>query len=291
MEWEWVFAQFDEAVLHRAELRAAGATARGLTAAVRAGFLIRARRDCYLLPNAPRAVVEAVRVGGRVTCTSRLELAGIFTMGGRATHIHMTDTMSRMRTPSSRGRRLTRHNREGVELHWWALSDETTRAAVSIRDALLHALRCQEPWLALASIENALFLRIIDEADVREIFAAAPQRVADLEELVDGRAEAGQETVLRMLALSIGLKCEPQVYIPGVGRVDLLVGGCLVVEADSRLAHDGWEHHIEDRRRDLALANLGYMSLRPAFQHTMHEPALVRGAIESLLAEHPRFGR
>jgi very-short-patch-repair endonuclease len=63
----------------------------------------------------------------------------------------------------------------------------------------------------------------------------------------------------------------------------MLVAGKLVLEADSRLAHDGWEHHVEDRRRDLALAAAGYITLRPTYQHTMHNPQLVRAAILGLL--------
>jgi len=48
----------------RAELLALGMTTRAITVAVRAGDLIRARRDNYLAADAPNALVEAVRVGG-----------------------------------------------------------------------------------------------------------------------------------------------------------------------------------------------------------------------------------
>lgn len=291
MGWEWPFKQMHAIELNRAELMALGATSRGLTAAVRGGFLIRARRDHYVLPGTSRSVVEALRVGGRVACISRLSMAGIFTMDDRFTHIQMEESMSRSRSPRSRHIALTRYNRDGIVLHWWSTTQETTRSAVSIRDALIHATRCQPPWHALASIENALFLKLITDEDTRAIFRVAPKRVAHLEALVDERSESGQETILRMLILSLGLECEVQVELPGLGRVDFVVEGCLVLEADSRLAHDGWEHHVVDRGRDLVAATLGFMALRPAYQHTMFEPDLVKLAIANLVAEHKQFHR
>jgi very-short-patch-repair endonuclease len=291
MGWESAFEQLHQIVLSSTELIALGATSHSLTAAVRGGYLIRARRDHYVLPGTQRSVVEAVRVGGRVTCVSRLALAGIFVEDAHFTHIHMVETMSRARSPRSRHIPLSPHNRHGAELHWWPLSEQPHRALVSIPDALAHSLRCQPPSRALASIDNALFQGFIVRDQVPAIFHAVPRSLAWLEEHVDGRAEAGQETVLRMIVRSAGLRCEPQVDVPGVGRVDMIVEGCLVVEADSRLAHDGWEHHVADRRRDLRLATLGFMSLRPAYQHTMHEPDLVRSAIANLIAEHRQFGQ
>ena len=41
-----------------------------------------------------------------------------------------------------------------------------------------------------------------------------------------------------------------------------------------------------DRARDLAAAKLGYVTLRPAYEHTMHEPALVADAIAGVLARY-----
>ena len=81
-----------------------------------------------------------------------------------------------------------------------------------------------------------------------------------------------------------GLHCELQVTVPGVGRVDMIVEGILVLEADSRLAHDGWELHVRDRDRDIDLARQGYMSLRPVYNRTMHYPNDVRDAALNLLA-------
>jgi very-short-patch-repair endonuclease len=227
-----------------------------------------------------------------MACVTALEDAGLFAATQQQSHLHLDHTMSRLRSPQSRFIRLDQWNRTRAELHWSPLFDDdrSTEYSVSIQDALAQVLRCQDDWLALASIDNALHKGAIADGDLGAIFASVPERYQDLRGEVDGRAEAGQETVLRMIAKSAGLRCEPQVTIARVGRVDLLVEGCLVLEADSRLAHDGWERHVEDRRRDLQLGALGYMSLRPAYQHTMHHPHLVRSAIMGLLAQRETFG-
>jgi len=283
VSWGQAFEADGKVVLSRWELLSLGATGASLTAAVRGGHLVRARRDHYLLPSTNHHIVEAVRIGGRLTCVSALAFAGIYSFDSSRTHVQMERTMSRSRSPRDRFIPLTPYNRAGVQLHWTA-STRSSEFSVSISEALSQSLRCQRPVHALASIDNALFLGRVTEGDLTEIFSGAPARVQYLRALIDGRAESGQETVLRRIILDAGLACEPQVWIDGVGRVDFVVEGCLVVEADSRLAHEGWENHVRDRSRDLLLAKAGYMSLRPAYQHTMENPDLVRSAIFNLLS-------
>jgi hypothetical protein len=185
---------------------------------------------------------------------------------------------------------LTEFNRGGIELHWLPeLAEQESEAhRVSLIDALLESLYCQHPWHTLASIDNALHQRLITRDDLDAVFHYAPSRLGVLEPLIDERAESGQETVLRMIVRETGLPYELQVSFPDAGRVDILVAGCLVLEADSRAFHDGWEAHVRDRGRDLVFASMGLASLRPAYQHTMHRPALVKRAIEGLVGQQLR---
>lgn len=60
--------------LTRAELLAAGMTARGLTDAVKTGRLIRLRNGHYATPAVEPHLQRAVRFGGRVGCVSELHL-------------------------------------------------------------------------------------------------------------------------------------------------------------------------------------------------------------------------
>jgi hypothetical protein len=277
---DWFEAFRSELVLTSAELARFGATSHRLTTAVRDGELIRPRRDRYVLPGTDQEVVAAVRAGGRLACASVLVRYGVFVFDSRALHLHFE-------------RRANRDHVPGVVSHWRPTFDDSrsTGHSVSLVDALAEHLLCEEWRFALASLDNALHQRLIDWTDVDQIFRHAPGRVQFLRRLLDPRAESGQETVLRMIVRETGLPCELQVTMREVGRVDLVVAGCVVVEADSRLAHDGWEKHIEDRGRDLALARLGYGSLRPAYQHTMRRPDLVRAAIVQLVMQQRRASR
>jgi very-short-patch-repair endonuclease len=79
------------------------------------------------------------------------------------------------------------------------------------------------------------------------------------------------------------------VWIDGVGRVDFVVEGWLVIECDSRAHHGGWEAQVADRRRDLALAALGYASIRPIAADIFADtPALGRVIIGMLQRLGPR---
>jgi hypothetical protein len=285
--WADVFEEAGVRVASRDLLIAHGASGRMLTSAVRSGHLIRARRDHYLLPQDSRRLVEAVRVGGRMGCITALADSGVFAEDPLGPHIYIARGMSRMRSPRSRFLPLHDRNRNGAELHWLPLLDEENAAefSVSVVDALAQALLCQPPWLALASVDNALFAGAVTRHQVCRIFETGPERLRYLEPYIDARAEAGQETILRMIVRAAGLECDLQVSVPDVGRVDMIVEGCLALEADSRLAHDGWERHVEDRHRDLLLAERGHMSLRPAYQHTMNEPRLVLASVLGLLRQ------
>lgn len=186
---------------------------------------------------------------------------------------------------------LTQSNREGAILHWQPLvaPAEASDICVGIVDALAQVVRCGDPWHAIASLDNALHLRRIDELDLATIFAAVPERHRNLRSAIDARSEAGQETVLRCAFRDVGLEPELQVEVTGVGRVDLVLEGRLIVEADSRLAHDSWALHVRDRDRDIDAARLGYMTLRPAYNRTMFRTKDVVDAALHLLAATDRF--
>jgi hypothetical protein len=285
MSWDLAFDQLDRTVASRAELLSVGATPASLTAAVRHGHLLRLRRDHYALSSTPVSIQQAVRVGGRLTCTSALQHYGVFAFDVAVTAVHVRRDMSRLRHPRFRQRPLPHDHRDGVELRWRALADDGggSEVAVGIVDALVCALRCQHPWHAVASLDNALFSGLIDSTGVDEVFRHLPQSLQYMRHLLDGRAESGQESVLRMIVREAGLAYELQVSFAGIGRVDMIVEERLVLEADSRLAHDGWEKQVRDRTRDLALARLQLMSLRPLYQHIMFTPEEVRDAILGLL--------
>lgn len=289
MGWEDAFSQLNRTVMSRAELLALGASGASLTSAVRSAHLLRLRRDHYALPNVNRQIATAVRVGGRLTCTSALAEAGVFVHRSEFTHICMPPLASRSRSPQSRFVPLRLSERDGAELHWVELLEPNggSEAVVDIRDALFQSLHCQTAWESVATFDSALHLRLVSEADVDRIFTTAAVRFGVIRKQLDARAESGSESRLRLIVTDAGFGCDLQVKFPGIGRVDMVVEKRLVVEADSRVGHAGWEKQFSDRTRDLKLAHRGMMSLRPTRDHIFYSPELVRDAIESLLRRFP----
>ena len=280
VDWSRLFRESGHAVVERATLDARGVPARHITDAVRAGDLLRLRRGWYALPGTPRAVVEAVRIGGRVTCTSALALEGVFAFESRFTHVHLDLGASRNRAPRSATTPLTVDNRDGCELHWRALSDPGSARphVVGPVDAMIQAVHCQPPWMAVASLDSAVRRGFVREDQVSEIFAALPRRLRRLRSLVDSRSESGIESILRLVLLDAGLPFEVQVQIDGVGRVDFVVDGVVVVETDGREFH-GAATQDRDYARDLALVARGYVVIRLNYRQVIFEKELVLAAI------------
>ncbi|MFF2633107.1 endonuclease domain-containing protein [Microbacterium sp. NPDC058021] len=277
----------------RAELLAAGMSRRGLRGEVAAGRLIRARRDRYLRSDAPPALREAVRVGGRLACVSLLQLLGVFVLANAVTHVHIARGSSRLRSPEDPGRRLGPPGVRRARLHWHPLlqAEEANRACVGVVDALVQAIRCQPARHAVASIDSALNTGVIAVADLAEVFGALPARFGVLRDLVDGRAQSGPETLVRLMARSLGCRVELQVRFDGVGYVDLLLDGWLVVECDGKEFHEGWAQQVTDRRRDLRLATLGYVCTRFTAAQILYHPEEVVAALRGLLAAHAGCAR
>lgn len=273
-------------IVHRRDLLSAGMSGAQITLAVRSQSLLRVRRDHYALPGTDRHTLEAVCVGGRLACVSAANELGIFAFDAQFTHLHVEREGSRLRAPHSRFVPLADAQRNGVELHWWPLLDreDGTEYCVGARDALAQIIQCQPRNFALAALDTALHEGRISADDIPEIFAHVPDRYRSLRRRIDARSDAGQETVLRQLIIDSGLRCDIQVRIAGVGRVDLLVEGCVVVEADSNKFHKSWSDHIRDRTRDRRLAERGYPSLRVLYQDIMFGPDEVIAAIRTLVS-------
>jgi very-short-patch-repair endonuclease len=262
-------------MLRRGDLIDAGWTDRSLAAAVRAGRLIRPRAGAYLPADTPRDVVDACALGGRLTCVSALAHRGVFVLDAGPLHVHLHAARLKGGVPMRAGRR-----------HWARLHRTPHPRATSVEalDALACALRCQPPRAALATLDSALHHGVIRADELDELFRLVPRRHRVLQRLVDARAESGPETLLRQILNSLGASFQLQVELLGVGRVDILVDGWLVVECDSEAFHSSWEAQRRDRRRDQAAAALGYATFRPIAEDILWNPEQVRAALAGLLA-------
>jgi hypothetical protein len=104
--------------------------------------------------------------------------------------------------------------------------------------------------------------------------------------LADGRAANPFESVLRAIALGVdGLHVEPQVWVDGVGRPDLLdreLG--LVIEADSFEFHGSRRALKHDCERYNAFVVGGRLVVRFAYEHVMLQPRYVHGVLDGVVA-------
>lgn len=260
-------------IVSRHDLVARGMSSQAITRAVKAQELVRVRRGHYALPDTPRQIVEAVRVGGRIACVSWLSLLGAFVHLVPTLHVQMTPHMSR-----------TRQRRpDEASVHWGRCSRVGLPHAVSVWDAVRQAVRCQSPRAAIATLDSVLHLGLLTRRELDGIFEELPKRFGVLLGLVDGAAESGPETFMRLNLRALGVRFETQVPIPGVGRVDFVVEGWLIIECDSRAFHEGWDSQVRDRRRDLAAAQLGYITVRPLASDILWRGTDVRHDIERVI--------
>lgn len=271
-------------ILNRQEIHAFGLSNRQIARAVTERTLLRPRKGRYLLGGAPADVVAAVGVGGRLTCVSELRKRGVFLIEAPdRVHVHLERNASRLG-----GSKDSR-----PKLHWQSLSREPHPHAPSVLmvDALIHAVQCLDAQAAVVALDSALNKRLIREEDLGEIFRALPRGYRRLRRRVDGRAESGTETIVRLMIRSLGSRVKLQVAISGVGRVDMVVDGWLVVECDSKAHHSDWETQRADRRRDQQLAQRGYAVYRPIAEDILYHPEEVLRALRGMIDAWRSRGR
>ncbi|MFY9713304.1 MAG: hypothetical protein WAK00_07510 [Microbacterium sp.] len=268
-------------VFTRADLVGIGIRGRDITRAVRRGSMLRLRRDRYALPTTADDIAEAVRVGGRLSCVSVLTLIGVFVHVCAGLHVHVPPGTSRTRSPRS----------EDTTVHWSSWSGESGPLHVApLIDVVTQAVRCQAPRAAIATLDSVLNHGLMTWDEVSSIFVALPARYMPLLALVDATAGSGPETFMRLILRGLGVPYETQVFLPGVGYVDFVVAGWLIIECDSKEFHEGWKKQVDDRRRDLAAARLGYVTIRPLAADIMREDSTVRQAVSDVIeALGPRF--
>ena len=266
-------------ILRTARLLESGWTRRTIAAAVSAGRLVKVRQGAFCLPDAPAEIRIAGRSRGRLACVSELARHGVFIMDAEKLHLHVDASAARFVTPVG-AHRL--HRRRLLR------PPHPDDLAVHPLDALYDAVLCQPPRAAIATIDSAVRLGIVRARDLDELFAALPRRRQGLRRLIDPRAESGPESLMRLILRSIGRPFEPQVTIPGVGRVDFLVSERVVVECDSEAHHSSWEAQKADRRRDQAAAALGLVTYRPIAEDIMWRADEVRAAASGIIRARSR---
>lgn len=259
----------------RAHLRAMGQTDRRIRAALDSGEVIRVGRSWVARPGANAEAVRAVAARGILGGESALRSYRIWVSKHTGTCIVSPPTASRL-PPLRRGEYRIRRD---------ASPSPTTPWRVGVVDALAqHLPRVADPYHAAATLDSALNRRLVTAHDLGQLMQRMPRRIRRLRRHLDGRAESGLETLLRMAIRAAGWTVESQVEIPGVGRVDLVIDGWLVIEADGSRWHDDHESIERDRERNAALVRRGYRWHRFGYDQIMDDLEGCVDVIAKLLA-------
>lgn len=246
-----------------ATVRKAGFSDRAIRSAVAEGIIVRHRRGVLRLPDASADVLSALVANGLLTCASAGRHHGIWVLAEPA--------VPHLFCKHGAAKGFVVHRETYVE-------PERPGAVASLADSLLHALRCLPEVEAAVMVESA----VIQGRTTREFLRGklpgnrngAARRTL---ELVDGSADSPIEVVARLLFRGAGIRTETQVYLAGIGIVDFLLEGILIVEVDGK-------NHLEprqvkkDRGRNNASTVKGFLVLRYDYQALMYNP-------ESVLAE------
>ncbi|WP_235008321.1 hypothetical protein [Microbacterium timonense] len=263
-----------------AALRRAGMTRAGIARSVASGTLIRARNGRYVVGGTHPDLEFVARLGGRLDCVSLLRHLGVFVLDGSSMHMQVDTGASRLPTPPS-----------GVVRHWRVSRARRDALVADLTEALAQAVRCQGPREAVATLDSAWHLGLIDDEGLALVFERLPERYRVLRFLLDRRSESGSESLMRLVLRTLDCHVDVQVKIPGVGRVDFVVDGWLIIECDSERFHSTWEAQKRDRRRDLAAAARGYGTIRILAEDIFYHRDEVRAALQSTLAHRTALRR
>jgi very-short-patch-repair endonuclease len=248
-------------------LSSEGVTRRDIDRAVRDGALVRLRTGWVAIPEVEAAVATAIRHGGALGCISRVQLEGLWVLGDH-TQVHVA-----MR-PNGRARE---HAACDCAVHWNDVPHSGGR--VSLVDALTQVLGCLGVEEFFVALESAMRKRLITRDGVAGLRARLPLDRRWLADFARWDADSGLESLLRLRLRSLGIHLASQVAVPGVGRVDFVLGDRLILEVDGKPGHDEPSNRHKDLVRDAVAAAHGFDALRFDYAMVVHEWDLVEAAI------------
>ncbi|QKJ21235.1 DUF559 domain-containing protein [Microbacterium hominis] len=252
-----------------------------VTRAVADGTLIRVRNGRLVPAGTHIDLVTVARWGGRLDCVSLLRHLGIFVLERGAPHVQLDPKMTRLPERPA-----------GVVAHWRATTVPREALVTDLIEALAQATRCQDPRSAIATLDSAWHLGLVDAETLDEVFARLPHRYQVLRGLLDPSCESGPESLVRLILRALGCRYETQVKIPGVGRVDFVVDGWLIIECDSEQHHSDWVAVKRDRRRDFAAAERGYTTVRLLAEDVMWDRERITASLRRVVrTRRPARGR
>jgi very-short-patch-repair endonuclease len=249
-----------------------GCTRDHLSSAVRDGRIRRVRPGVFALPAVDPKITTAAAHGGELTCADALRARRVWILPDADDEVHVWLGRAGRRHPHS-GCACIPHRSSGTAQVGYA----------SVATALIHAYRCLTEEAFFAAYESAWNWRLITASDRRRIRAELPKKATWMLDLARSDSQSGLESLLRFRLHLLGISLDCQVDIDGVGRVDFVAGGRLIIEVDGKENHASAERRHNDLVRDAAASALGYETLR--FDYSLvvyHWDAVVAAILPAL---------
>jgi very-short-patch-repair endonuclease len=262
------------------ELHALGYDRAAIAKAVRAGRLWRVRQGWYSARDLAPVLTRSARVGGVATCATALAAAGVWVFPDPRLHVAVRPRACQLRSSRDSRRRL---GGEDVVVHW-TLGKQRSRLLRELPESLLDYNACATNELLAASANSLLREHPLHRADWGMLRARFPHAVQRLLGLVDGVCESGTEFVFWARLPGLRERMRRQFWIPGVGRVDFLLGERLIIEIDGFEHHGDREAFESDRNRDALASSVGYRALRFSHRQVFGRWPSVEAAVYAAVA-------
>ena len=254
------------------QLQSCGITRMRLTQAVQDRKIKRVRPGVFATNELHHNVHRAALHGGALTCADALRQHGVWVVSeeGRP-HVWV-------------GRRGRVHEHSGCRCVSHFFHGVPGLGLVDVETALVHLHRCEGDESFFASFESAWHARKLSDAARMRIRAALPAYARWLVDFARPDADSGLESLVRLRLHILGILLECQVVLSGVGRIDFLIEGRLILEIDGKENHDGPSKRHKDLVRDATASALGLETLRFDYAQVIHGWPEVQAAIVAALA-------
>ncbi|WP_345185746.1 DUF559 domain-containing protein [Microbacterium panaciterrae] len=280
-------------VARRNELERRGIRRAAIQDALVHGAIILVRKGVYAVPGADSDVLTAARHGGEVTCAAALRHHGVWVHDEDDVRDqgHEMDGSGRSDHEESPGPHVwigpsgRQHPHAGCQcrVHHDRWSRGVGFGFADVLLALLHYAACASTEAFFVAVESALHLGLIGASGMRWLSERVSFALREVLAFADDQSESGLESLLRFRLHLCGISLSAQVQIDGVGRVDFVLGGRIILEVDGRLNHDGPSMRHKDLMRDAAAAAQGYETLRFDYAMILHDWPRVLAAIQGRL--------
>jgi very-short-patch-repair endonuclease len=267
---------------HRSQLLELGYSAHQVRSALLDGSVFTLRRPWVATRSVHPDALRAINRGGKLAASSALRSYGVWV--GRSSGLWVCSPPHASRLPAL----FPGEHRIMVPERFPSSSD--IRWRVSAPDGLVQTFVRGDPTDAVASLESARYMGLIDDTLVRDIQMVLPRRLRRSVARSTRKAMSGIETLFRLAAEAEGWNVEIQVFVRGVGHVDVLIDGWLVVELDGGSHADPEQMHV-DRQRDAELILLGYRYHRFDHPQLMNSMDRCINVVRQILAQGRPFAR